>query len=288
MADPSGSVVSRVPAVLHRDARLPEERRRLRQAGRRAARGRHGSDRRRRARRPRRGEHLRVHRRGPPRVDRHDPGARRAAPRRLAAGGHRLHGRALRRRAGGRTPRGRSGRRLRPGVQRDARGARRHRGAERTAAQADPGVVDAAAGVRSAEPAAAEVGGSVGLREDRRGLRPLVRVLRDPELPGPAAQPRRRVDPRRGRTARSARDRARRAGSRLVRQGPPRRARRRLDRAAGERRRRRRRPGAAAVPVPERPDRRLDRRDLRLGRAVLRPVAAARQQAAAAPDAALG
>ncbi len=53
-------------------------------------------------------------------------------------------------------------------------------------------------------------------------------------------------------------------------------------------RRRRGRPGAAAVPVPERPERRADRRDLRLGCALLRPVAAARQQAAAAADAALG
>ncbi len=113
----SGSVDGRVPALLHRDARLPEERRRLRQAGRRARRRRHGGDRRRRARRPRRGEHLRVHRRGPSRVDRHDPRTRRAAPRRLATGRHRLHGRALRRRTGRGAPRGRPGRRVRPGVQ---------------------------------------------------------------------------------------------------------------------------------------------------------------------------
>ena len=36
---------------------------------------------------------------------------------------------------------------------------------------------------------AAQVGRAVGLRQDRRGLRPLVRVLRDPELPRPATQP---------------------------------------------------------------------------------------------------
>ena len=46
--------------------------------------------------------------------------------------------------------------------------------------------------------------------------------------------------------------------------------------------------GAVAVPVPERPDRRADRHDLRHRRAVLRSVAPARQQAAPAADATLG
>ncbi len=117
---PAGSVVDRVPAVLHRDARLPEERRRLRQAGRRVPRGRHGGDRRRCSCRPRGGEHVRVHRRGPSGVDRHDPRARRTASRRLAPGGHRLHGRALRRRTCGGASRGRPGRRVRSGLQRHA------------------------------------------------------------------------------------------------------------------------------------------------------------------------
>ena len=40
-----------------------------------------------------------------------------------------------------------------------------------------------------------EVGGAVGLREDRRGLRPHVRVLRHPVVPGPAAQPHARGHP---------------------------------------------------------------------------------------------
>ena len=48
------------------------------------------------------------------------------------------------------------------------------------------------------------------------------------------------------------------------------------------------RPGAPAVPLSERSQRRPHRRDLRHGRAVLRPVAAARQQAAAAAHAPLG
>ena len=49
-----------------------------------------------------------------------------------------------------------------------------------------------------------------------------------------------------------------------------------------------RRSCSAAVPVPERPHRRARRRHLRHGCAVLRPLAAARQQAAAAADAPLG
>ena len=68
---------------------------------------------RRRRRRPRRGQHLRVHRGRPPGVDRHGPGAGRRQGRRRPAGRHRLHGRALRRRAGRGAARGRPGRRLR-------------------------------------------------------------------------------------------------------------------------------------------------------------------------------
>ena len=59
----------------------------------------------------------------------------------------------------------------------------------------------AGADARPAEPAPAALGRAVGLRQDRRGLRPDVRVLRHPLLPRPAAQPRRGVDPRRGRPA---------------------------------------------------------------------------------------
>ena len=62
----------------------------------------------------------------------------------------------------------------------------------------------------------------------------------------------------------------------------------RLDRAARASRCRTRRLGAVAVPLPERPDRRADRRDVCDGRALLRPVAPARQQAVAAPDAPMG
>ena len=85
---------------------------------------------------------------------------------------------------------------------------------------------------RPAQPAPAAVDEPVGVRQDRRGLRPLVRVLRDPVVPRPAAQPAVDVDPRRGRRAAGARDRARRPGPRVVRQGRPRRARRRGDRPA--------------------------------------------------------
>ena len=50
--------------------------------------------------RPRRRQHLRLHRGGPPGVDRHRPRPERRPARRRPARGHRLHGRALRRRAG--------------------------------------------------------------------------------------------------------------------------------------------------------------------------------------------
>ena len=52
----------------------------------------------------------------------------------------------------------------------------------------------------------------VGLREGGRGLRPGVRLLRHPQLPGPAALPHGRVDPGRGRRPGRPRDRARGPG----------------------------------------------------------------------------
>ena len=74
---------------------------------------------------------------------------------------------------------------------------------------------------------------AVGLRQDRRGLRPDLRVLRHPLVPGPAAQPRRRrrSSPRstqlgRGEIVLVAQDLA------SLRQGPSGRARRRRHRAA--------------------------------------------------------
>ena len=92
----------------------------------------------------------------------------------------------------------------------------------------------------------------VGVREGRRGLRPRLRVLRHPVVPRQAALAHARVD--RGRGARPGRrrrrrDRARRAGPRLVR------ARRRepgLARAAAAaaRHARPRRPGADPPPLP--------------------------------------
>ena len=85
------------------------------------------------ARRPRGRQHVRVHRGGPPGVDRHDPRARRAAPRRCPTGRDRLHGRALRRRAGRGAARGRPGRRVRR-----AR-ARRSSATLGPRTQADPG-----------------------------------------------------------------------------------------------------------------------------------------------------
>ena len=206
---------------------------------------------------------------------------RRPASRRGASRRHRMHGRALRRGARRSAARSRPGRRVRRPVNTTAHD-------ERSGPQADPGCRGAAARARPAQPAAAPVDVAVGVRQDRRRLRPLVRVLRDPVVPRTAAQPRRRVDPARGRRARGARDRARRPGPGVVRQGPPGRARGGLDRAARQGGRRAHRLGAAAVPLSERSHRRADRRDLRERGAVLRPLAPAREQAAAASHATLG
>ena len=130
---------------------------------------------------------------------------------------------------------------------------------------------------------------AVGVRQDRRGLRPLVRVLRDPVVPRPAAQPRRRIDPRRGRRARRhARScSSPRTWRRTARTAPASSAPARSCRSC--------RPSPSAVDwvrllylYPSDLTDESDRRHLRHRRAVLRPVAAARQQAVAAPDAALG
>ena len=76
-----------------------------------------------RRRRPRRRQHLRLHRGGPPGVDRHDPRPQRRPPRRRRGRGDRLHGRALRRRAGRALPEVDRGRRLRrPGHRRPSTG----------------------------------------------------------------------------------------------------------------------------------------------------------------------
>ena len=157
---------------------MPEEPGRQRQAGRHAAGRRDDADRRRGARRSGRRQHLRVHRRGPQGVDRHHPGAGGSAQGRRPPGRHRMHGRAVRRRAGRGAARGRPGRRLRCADQPRPQAAVR-------SATPDP---DA----RPAEPAAAEVVEPMGVHQDRRGLRPQLRVLRDPVVPWSAAQPRRR------------------------------------------------------------------------------------------------
>ncbi len=141
-------------------------------AGRRRGRGR-----------PRRGQHLRLHRGGPPGVDRHRARPERRPGRRRPGGRDRLHGRALRRRAGRGAARGRLpspgsvagfgvpvtlGRRHRSAPSRSLLAADRRCPVVRPA-RTCPGPVDLA----------------VGLRQGGRGLRPGLRVLRHPELPGP-------------------------------------------------------------------------------------------------------
>ena len=126
----------------------------------------------------------------------------------------------------------------------------------------------------------------MGLREGGRGLRPHVRVLRHPVVPGQAAVPRRRSrsSPRSTRLEVAeivlvAQDLAS-YGRDVGRKGAivP------LVEAVAARVR----PGAAALPVPVRARRPAGRHHLRHRRPLLRPVAAARVQAAAAAHAALG
>ena len=145
----------------------------------------------------------------------------------------------------------------------------------------------------------------LGLREGRRGLRPHLRLLRHPLLPGQAALP---LAPTRSwpRSTRScaagrpvrppvARDRARRPGPRLLRPGPhgPRPAYPHRQRSLAHRRAHPRRLGAgrahpAALPLPVRPDRRADRGGAGHRRALLRPLAPARVAPAPRPHAPLG
>ena len=137
---------------------------------------------------------------------RHDPRPRRTAPRWRGARRDRLHGRAVRRGAGGGAARGRPGRRF------------------RRARHAQPQVDrrDGRAGpvARSAQLPRPPCDRAVGIREDRRGLRPDVRVLRDPELPRPAAQPRCGArSSTKSHQLEAREDRARRPGSRVLRQG---------------------------------------------------------------------
>ena len=141
--------------------------------------------------RPGRRQHLCLHRGGPPGVDRHHPGPGRRPPARRPPGGHRLPGGALRRRAGGGPARGRPGGRLRrPG----------HPDAEARPAREPP--VPSFDLLNLPRPAAAA---PVGLRQGGRRLRPQVRLLRHPVVPGPAAVAGRRRHPGRGGVARTSR-----------------------------------------------------------------------------------
>ncbi len=262
---------------------MSEERGRLRPGHRLAAGRRVPARRHRRRRRSGRGQHLRVHRGSPPGVHRHHPGLERQPTFRRRARGHRLHGRALRRRTGRSASRGRPGGRLRrPHRLRPARlGPCHHR--------RPPRVRVGGARLRPAQHAPPRTHRAVGLHQGGRGLRPGLWVLRHPVVPGQATVTgplgaRRRGPPPRRR--RRARDRARRPGSRQLRPRPGRGQ--QADRAPRRRDGEHRRPGPPAVPVPLRAHRRADRRHLPHRRAVLRPVAAARVPAADPPDAALG
>ena len=218
---PLGSLDRCVAALLRRDARLSQEPGRFRQADRHVARRRDAGDRRPGSSRPGRRQHLRVHRRCAAREHRHDPRPRRTTPRRARGSSSPAawpNGTAT------------SWRRRCPRSTRSPGSACRSRlGRKPSPTQSVP--VLAAAIARPAQPSPTAGECAVGVRQDRRRMRSHVRVLRDPEFPRSAAQPRRGVDPGRSRPARRPRDRARRPGPRVLRQGPARRARRRLDRA---------------------------------------------------------
>ncbi len=128
-----------------------------------------------RRRRARGGEHLRLHRGGPPGVDRHHSRARRRPPTGGAAGGDGVPGRAPRRPARRGDARGRPGGRLRgagdPGPA--SRGHLHRRGAQRRGPPL----------VRPPEPATSRRRGPLGLCEGGRGVRPALRLLRHPLVP---------------------------------------------------------------------------------------------------------
>ena len=222
---------------------------------------------------------MRLHRGRPAGVDRHRAGARRAPARRCPPRRHRLHGRALRRRAGRRPARGRPGRRVR-------RAARRPAG---RAPPADPRAVPSTCPSSTCStcrgPKATSPWAYVKIAEgcDRSCGFCAIPSFRGPQRSRSVASILAEVDELQAREivlvaqdlASYGKDVPGELGAGaivpLVRVGHrPRRSR------------------APAVPVPERSHRRARRRHLRHGRAVLRPVAAARQQAAAAADAPLG
>ncbi len=120
-------------------------------------------------RRPRRRQHLRLHRRRPPGVDRHRPGPGRGAAGRGAPRRDRLHGRALRRRAARRPPRGGPGGRVRPGPDRRAgrTGPRRPRHSRRRPHRVRSGRIPRLRPPRAAPSLCAR---TLGLRQGRRGV----------------------------------------------------------------------------------------------------------------------
>ena len=200
-ADPVGRLLA--DAVLAGDARVPEEPGGLRQAGRDARGGRATPGCRPGRCRPGRGQHVRLHRGGPAGVDRDRPGPVRCPQARCPSGRDRLPGGALWRRAGRGLARGGPGGRVRRAG---------HAGGRRGRPAAVPSF-DLLNLPRPPRP------GPVGVRQGGRGLRPQMRVLCHPVLPGPPAVPGRgdilaEVDVAPGRGGRAGRP-----GSGVVRPG---------------------------------------------------------------------
>ena len=221
---------------------------------------------------------MRIRRGGPPGVHRRDARSRRSAQAGRQAGGHRMSRGALRRRA-------------RHGA---AGGGRRRRLRRRERSRGSGPQAQAGRRARPARAAASCAGRSVGVRQGGRGVRPRMRLLRDPVVPREAAFARagddRRGSPR-ARRARRGRARARGPGPRVVR------TRRRPARLAGAAppapgRALGARSGAhpASLSLSERSARstRVDDARPADGGAVLRPVTPARVCATASAHEAMG
>ena len=210
--------------VLGRDPGLSQEPGRLRQAGRPA--GRRRPDRRRRGRsgRPGGGQHLCLHRRGPPGVDRHRPGPQ-PGP---GPGAQVVLTGCLAERYGQELAEALPevdlvagfGQSLAAVGVRPARAAPVEAATGRAVAvsiSTKPAVGPTRAGLRPARAAPPAGGGAVGLPQGGRGVRPGLRVLRHPQLPGSSAEPPARRAGRRGRATGRPRDRPGGPGPGLLR-----------------------------------------------------------------------
>ena len=214
--------------------------------------------------RPRRGQHLRLHRGGPAGVDRHRARARRPQGRAAPSSS---------------SPAAWPSATATSWPRRCPRSTRWPASACRSPSAASPAA--AAAQLRPAEPAPPAGRRAVGVREGGRGLRPGVRVLRHPELPRPAALAvdRRRSSTRSTQLAASGVQEIVLVAQDLASYGRDQGVGHQGDRPAGRGGGRPRAAGCGCSTCTRPTSRAARRRDARHRRAVLRPVAAARVRA---------